>query len=70
MNYKYDSAADVILIRLRSGKPEFGEQEGNIITHYSKDNKPIEIEILNASKSMFKVAKSIIAKHATTCTSA
>jgi len=70
MNYKYDSAADIILIRLRPGKLEFGEQEGNIITHYDKENKPIEIEILNASKSMFKVAKSIVARHSATNASA
>ena len=63
MSYKYDQEADVILIKLRPGKPEFGEQEGNIIMHFDKSNRPIEIEILDASKSMLSVAKSIIAKH-------
>ncbi len=61
MMYKYSSEVNIVLIKLRKGQLHRGEQEGNIIIHYDKDEKPIEIEILNASKSMFWLAKAIIA---------
>ncbi len=60
MKYEYDPEVDIATIKIHSGKPDYGEQEGNIITHYDKNGKVVEIEILYASKSMFKVAKSIV----------
>ena len=60
MKYKYDSRSDILLLKLKAGKPDFGEQEGNVITHYSKNFKPIEIEILDASKTTANIIKTIL----------
>jgi len=60
MEYKYDSKTDILLIKLSKEKPDFGEQKENIITHYNKQGKPIEIEILDASKTTIKIVETVL----------
>ena len=60
MKYEYDSKTDILLIILGREKPDFAEQCENIITHYNKDGKPIEIEILDASKTAVKILETIM----------
>lgn len=60
MNYKYDKETDTMVIELSKEKPDFAEQKGNIITHYNKQNKPIEIEILNASRTTLEMLKAML----------
>ncbi len=60
MEYKYDPKTDILLIKLSREKPDFGEQKGNIITHYNKGGKPIEIEILDASRAAVKMMETIM----------
>ena len=55
MEYKYDSETDILVITLSGEKPDFAEQQENIITHYNHDGKPIEIEILDASQTASKI---------------
>jgi uncharacterized protein YuzE len=55
MEYKYDAETDILVIVLGSEKPDFGEQRENIITHYTKDGVPVEIEILDASKTSLDI---------------
>ena len=43
-------------------KPDFGERRENIITHYDKENKPVEIEILDASKTVLKILETIVTR--------
>ncbi len=62
MKYKYDPKADVLLIKLSTEKPDFGEQRENIITHYNKKGKPVEIEILDASKTAVDIIKAMLPK--------
>ena len=62
MKYKYDKETDIMIIELSKEKPDFAEQKGNIITHYNKKNKPIEIEILNASKETLEMIKAMLPK--------
>ncbi|RKY71616.1 MAG: hypothetical protein DRP97_01780 [Candidatus Latescibacterota bacterium] len=62
MKFKYDPEADVLLITLSNKKPDFGEQKENIITHYDKDGKPIEIEILDASRTTVQMIQVMLAK--------
>ncbi|HLC37053.1 MAG TPA: DUF2283 domain-containing protein [archaeon] len=62
MKYKYDKETDIMIIELSKEKPDFAEQKGNIITHYNKKNKPIEIEILNASKETLEMIKAMLSK--------
>ena len=65
MKYKYDKETDTMVIALSSEKPDFAEQEGDIITHYSKENKPVEIEILNASQAAIDMLKAMLPKSIT-----
>ena len=60
MKYKYDPKTDILLIKLSKEKPDFGEQKGNIITHYNKGGKPIEIEILDARKTTIKIVETVL----------
>ena len=63
MEYKYDKETDILTIKLADEKPEFGEERENIITHYSsKDNKPVEIEILDAGKTVVKMLEVIVSR--------
>ncbi len=69
MKYTYDPKTDILLIKLTREKPDFGEQSKNIITHYNKRGKPVELEVLDASKTTAKIVKTISqAKKAATAT--
>lgn len=51
MLIKYSPDADALIIKLREGKPvDSRDLAEGIIAHYSKDEKILEIEILDASK--------------------
>ncbi len=60
MKYEYDPETDILLLKLSKGKPDFGERKENIITHYNKRGKPMEIEILDASKTAVKIVETIV----------
>ncbi len=51
MKIKYSQEADVLVIELNEGKPvdSIDLKEG-VILHLDEKNKPLEIEILDASK--------------------
>jgi uncharacterized protein YuzE len=63
MLYSYDQETDILTIRLAEKKPDFGEQRENIITHYDKENKPVEI--LDASNTFLKILETIIKRKET-----
>jgi len=60
MEYKYDRKVDVLIIKISDNSPDYGEQKDNIIYHYSKEGKPVEIEILDASKTAMKIFEAIL----------
>lgn len=62
IKYKYDRESDILLITLSSEKPDFAEQSHNVVTHYNKDGKPIEIEILDASETALDIVKALLPK--------
>lgn len=62
MHYSYDRETDILTITLAEDKPDFGEQRENIITHYSEDNKPVEIEILDASKTVVEILETMVGR--------
>jgi uncharacterized protein YuzE len=48
----YDADADVLTLEAsRSGKIDYAEEVGNVIVHFSKQGRPLLVEILNASRS-------------------
>lgn len=60
MEYDYDPETDILTIELSDEEPDFGDQSGPIITHYSKSGKPTEIEILDASETTLSMIKPIL----------
>jgi uncharacterized protein YuzE len=60
MIYKYDPKTDILVLILGKGRLDFGEQKENIITHYDKKGKPLEIEILEASKTAMRIMSTIM----------
>ena len=62
MKVKYNREADVLVLVLSDEKPDFGEQSGDVITHYNKAGKPIEIEFLSASKTALNIIKPILSR--------
>lgn len=60
MEHEYDSEADILLIKLSDRKPDFGEQEGDLITHYTEDYRPVQIEILDASETALGMIQAML----------
>ncbi|MAE49675.1 hypothetical protein CMI48_02490 [Candidatus Pacearchaeota archaeon] len=56
MKCEYDEEADVMMIELSRDSPDYGEEADGVIYHYSKEGKPVEIEILDASVTVAKLA--------------
>lgn len=51
----YDPEADILSLESREpAEIDYATEMGNIIVHFSKKNKPILIEVLEASKVMQK----------------
>ena len=50
---KYDSESDVLSIVVKeSGKLSHVEEMGDIVVHLSKEDEPLFLEVLNASKNV------------------
>ncbi len=51
---------DDILVIIFSDKPyDHAEMEGDFIVHFSKDKKPVRLEILNASEFLKNESKAL-----------
>lgn len=51
----YDSDADVLSFETSpSGRIDYAEEVGNVVVHFSKQGRPILVEILGASQSFRK----------------
>jgi len=60
---EYSPEVDALMITLSEENPEYGESIGdNIIIHYGKDGKPVEIEILDASELVISSMEAIAVK--------
>ena len=59
MKISYDRDVDILMIQIGEEKIEYAEEMDGIIVHFTKEDKPILIEILDASDfitSLNKVA--------------
>jgi len=54
----YDRETDIMMLELSKAKITHAEQTGQIIIHFSKTNKPVLLEILDASGVMASFLKS------------
>jgi uncharacterized protein YuzE len=51
----YDRDADVLSRELsQEGKIDYASEMGNVVVHFTKENKPVYLEVLNASKFLQK----------------
>ena len=48
MDYKYDPDADVLAITIAKTPFDHAQEMGDFVVHFSKENKPVYLEILNA----------------------
>ncbi len=63
MKIKYYPDADALVVRIMDEKPDHGEQVGEeMILHYTKDNKLVKIEILDASKTVIDFLQPILSQ--------
>ena len=61
MKAKYYEDADLISWKISKKPFEYAARSGDFVVHYSRDNDPVLIEILNASKFL-KEANSSLSK--------
>jgi len=57
MKVSYNRESDVLLIQVSDAKVDYAEEMGPIIVHFTKDGKPVLLEILDASEVISEVAK-------------
>ena len=50
LKMKYDSAVDVLLVEVSKRPIGYAEELGSVIVHFTKDHKPVALEILDASR--------------------
>lgn len=53
----YESEADVLSYELTSQPIDYAKEVGDIVVHFSKDDTPVLVEILEASKFLRKAEK-------------
>ncbi len=57
---KYSKDVDALLIEISDKPITHAEDEGQIIIHFSKENEPVLIEILDASEFIIKAFQSVV----------
>ncbi len=58
MKMKYNKEEDIMLIEVSSEPIDFAEEMGPIIVHFTEDDKPVLLEILDASEFFSAAVKS------------
>lgn len=59
MNTRYDKDDDVLMVWFTKKPVEYAEQTGDIIMHFTKDNHPVLMEILNASAFLMHTSQAL-----------
>ena len=57
MRVSYDRETDIMLVETSKGKIDFAEEVGPIIVHFTKDRKPVLLEILDASEFISNLSR-------------
>jgi uncharacterized protein YuzE len=60
MKIRYNREMDIATIEICSKKIDYAKEAQNIIIHFSKDNEPVLLEILDASKFLTNVTRATI----------
>jgi len=57
MRVSYDRDSDILMIEISDENIDYADEAGPMIIHFSKDGKPVLIEILDASEFLAEVTK-------------
>ena len=57
--FKYEKEDDVLSIWLSEQKIDYAEDTGDVIVHFTQDNEPVYMEILDASHFLKREAKDL-----------
>jgi len=57
MKVQYDREDDVLMIHLSRGKIDHAEEVDGVIIHFSSKDRPLLLEILDASRFLARIAK-------------
>jgi len=60
MKITYDGVGDTLSILLNEDQIAYGEEHGPVIINYNEKGKPVEIEIMKASKFIGEMLSTII----------
>ncbi len=55
--FRYDKEDDVLMVWFSKKPVDYAEQEKNLIIHFSKESKPVLMEILDASEFLKETTK-------------
>lgn len=55
--FRYDKEDDVLMVWFSKEPVDYAEQEKNLIIHFSKENKPVLMEILDAKTFLKETTK-------------
>ncbi len=63
LRMKYDPSVDVLLVEVSKRPIDYAEEMGPVIVHFTKDHKPVALEVLDASQFVIQAtATSLSAK--------
>lgn len=57
---KYDRDTDILMIELTDKEIDYAEEDGSFITHFSKNDEPVLLEIQDGKEFILKVFTSMI----------
>ncbi len=57
---KYDKETDILIIELSEKPIDYAEEEGQIIIHFTKDEEPVLLEVLDAKEFIMNTLSSLI----------
>ena len=59
MKVQYNREDDVLMIHLFEGKIDYVEEAEGVIVHFSQENQPLLLEVLDASDFLARLTKII-----------
>ena len=50
LHMRYDPSVDILLVEVSKRPIDYAEEMGSVIVHFTKNHKPVALEILDASR--------------------
>ncbi|MEW6006869.1 MAG: DUF2283 domain-containing protein [bacterium] len=57
MKISYDRESDIMMLEVCGGTIDYAEELGSVIVHFTKEGKPVLLEILDASEILSLATK-------------